>query len=155
AVIDRDCALVGIVETTKQLEQRALAGAIRTDNRDDLSGRNRHREIVERFTAGVWVSKGDAFEIDAGLKVAKGWGRRVSGTNNLRLEREEFEQVAQEEAVGVELACILEQCAHQSLSLIECCVDQCQLTESDKALQSLPYHISERSTDDEQSNQAG
>ena len=50
--VERDAALLRIVEAQQQLEHRALAGAGRPDQRDRFAGFDREREIVQRRAVG-------------------------------------------------------------------------------------------------------
>ena len=55
--LNRDCPRIGIEQTRHQIEQRALARTIATQQPDNLSRRNHHRQRIEnlraRFKGGV------------------------------------------------------------------------------------------------------
>ena len=148
--VELDRASIRIVKATEQLEQRALARAVWTNDRDDLSLRNRHREIVERLSAGVRITERYAFETDACFNLSN---RRPNTANNLRFEREKLKQVSEKQAVTVKLSGVLEQRAHQPLSLVERDIDQRKLTERHEALQSSPHHPAQRCAHYQERNQ--
>src|SRR5207237_3322160 len=124
--IDFNRTAVGIVKTTKQFEQRALAGAVWTDDGDDLAVRDRHGEIIQRRRGGIWICEGYVIENNCGFDVANGRPRRATHTD--RLQGEKFEEVAEKKTVAIKLACIFQQRAHQTLALIEGRVNQRQLS---------------------------
>ena len=62
--VDGDAALVGHVETQDQVEERALARAARTDDRDRLADVELETEIVEHRLLRALILEGDALEGD-------------------------------------------------------------------------------------------
>src|SRR6185369_11195508 len=143
-------AVIRIVEATQKLEQRTLARAVWTNNRDNLSLGNRHREIIERLATRVRVTERHALEFNPNSHFRF---FTLSSIRNHRLHREKLKQVSEKQAVAVKLARVFQQGTHQSLTLIECCQNQRQLAGRDAAHQSSPHHQSECCTNDQQRNQ--
>jgi hypothetical protein len=55
--VDRDAAAVRHEESRQQLEQRALAGAVRTQQRHELSGAQRERHAVQGLDGPVRLAR--------------------------------------------------------------------------------------------------
>ena len=67
--VDQDLAVVGIVEAGEDSEQRALAGAARPDQRDELAGLRDEVDTVEREQRPL---------ADPGVRLASGRGPRAA-----------------------------------------------------------------------------
>src|SRR6185503_2879782 len=104
------------------------------------------------FVCGVGVAEGDVVEGDGALNITNRWPR--SATPGVAGKREEFEQVAEEEAVTVKLAGVFEQRAHQALALIEGGVDQGEFAERNQTLRGFPNHPAESGAHYYESDQA-
>ena len=66
--IDQDAALLWIVETREQREQRGFAAAIAADDRDAPAFGNNQINIPQRRRCGVRISKSEIFEANLALK---------------------------------------------------------------------------------------
>src|ERR1051326_8893643 len=143
---------IRVVKATEQLEQRSLARAVWTNNRDDLSLRNRHRKIVERLATRVRITERHAVELNPNFDLRH---LAVLTIHYHRLQREKLKQIPEKQTVPVKLARVLQQRAHQSLTLIERRINQRQLTQRHETVQRFPHHPSERRTNDQQRDQAG
>src|SRR5205085_7999872 len=91
ATIDLDRTAIGSVKTTEQLEQRALAGAVRTDERNHFAVRDRQTEIIERRRGGIRICEGYAIKNNCGFDVTN-W-RPGRATHTERLQSEKFKEV--------------------------------------------------------------
>src|ERR1051325_10224451 len=114
-------AFIRIIEATDKFEQRALARTVWTNNRDDLSLRNGHREIVERLAARVRITERHVLEIDSNSNLRRFPALPI---RNHRLQSQKLKQISEKQAVAVKLACVLQQRAHQPLTLVERRVNQ-------------------------------
>src|ERR1051326_745787 len=107
--------VVGIVKATEQFEQRTLARAIWANDCDDLSLRNRHRKIVERLSTRIRITERHTVEINAHVQMLF----TVWAIHDHRLQRQKLKEVPEKQTVSIKLARVLQQRAHQSLTLIE------------------------------------
>ena len=73
--VDRDRALLNVVEPGQQVHQRALAGARTAHDADHLAGGDLERHVVKHRLIAV-VAKGDVGEADLPLDVVPRLGRR-------------------------------------------------------------------------------
>src|SRR5213079_142421 len=137
--VNLNAAPLRIVQTAEELDQRALAGAVRADNSHDLPCRYREIEIIKRHAIASGIAKADLMKTDS-LAQGERRGNEMRRVDDSRLQRQELEQVAEEQAVGVELARVLEQRVHQALALIEGLVKESQVPESCPPFQDLPDH---------------
>jgi len=67
--VERDGALVGVVERADQVEKRALAGARGARERDEHSGRELERDVVERADPPALERLHDVIESNLGAGV--------------------------------------------------------------------------------------
>src|SRR5437879_6304653 len=109
--VDFDLPGLGIVKATEQLEKRGLAGAIGAHDSHGTARGNRHTEVPQSHPIGAGISKRDISEPDALFQGRRGW-KWVRGVDNARLEIQEFEQVHQKQAVGVNLTDVCQESTH-------------------------------------------
>src|SRR5262245_8316413 len=72
-VVDQYTALAGLVEAAQQFDERALAGAVLSDDGDDRAGRQLQIDVLQHQAFGARISKGHVVEADASSKPS---GRR-------------------------------------------------------------------------------
>src|SRR5262249_34903527 len=106
ATVEQDAPFGRLVEAAEQLDQRALSGAVVTDQRETLLRRDRQRDVAQRPPlaprgAEAHLLEPDAFAGSFNVACAR---RFRPGDRRRRLDREEREEVRHVQIVFVEAA---------------------------------------------------
>src|SRR5450755_2298818 len=85
--VEQDAAFVRIVEPRKELDQRGLAGAVLTHQRQDLAGAQLERQSTHRPALGSWIAKTHVLELESQFDRNRE-RPRIRRRNDLRLDLE-------------------------------------------------------------------
>ena len=109
SLAEPDLAGVGLVDPAQRLDQRALAGAVVADERDDLAGVHRQRDAGERLDAAEPLDDALAADSHGRLPARLRAGRRSRGYQRSRLTHRDSERPsdAREASVTPRSACTL------------------------------------------------
>jgi hypothetical protein len=113
-----DLAGIRVVQATEQFDKGAFAGPVGTHDRHDLPRWDREAEVAQGHPLAAGIAEGDVTEADSLFQLGRGWQGMV-GVGHPGFQRQELEQMGQKKAVGVDLADVPEQGAHQVLALAE------------------------------------
>ena len=69
--IEQDATFVGIVQAGEELHERRLAGAVLTNQGDNLAGMQREAEMAYRPSLGAGIPEADVLEYEAPLDWAR------------------------------------------------------------------------------------
>jgi len=112
------------------------------------------REVVQCRTRASGVTKRDVGQAKA-LAGPRGKDRRRARIDHLRFQFQEGEQVAQKEAVGVDLPDLLKQRVHPPLPLAEGLIEKRQIAQRGPPLQHAQDHPGQHRAGHDQRRQRG
>ncbi len=93
--VNLDAAAVGVIQAAEELDQRALACAVRADQGNDLSSRYRESKIVKSHPIASRIAERDPIKMDS-LSYGNGRRKHMRRIYNARLQRQKLKQVAEE-----------------------------------------------------------
>ncbi len=76
--VDQDAALRRLIQATQQFHQRALAGAVLADDRNDGAGVQLEVDVVEHFASGARIRERHVVETNAAAQPFRHRARRRS-----------------------------------------------------------------------------
>ncbi len=145
---------LGVVEATQELDQGGLSRPVATDYGGDTPARDLEIQPGKHVPLTAWVTEAQPPTTDA-----LGQGRR--GRDGLGrvpqpgLQGQEGEQVAQEQAVGIDLTGAAQEPAQDALTALEGLLEQGQVTQAGVTLDCPPEHPGEHSADQSDPDQPG
>src|SRR6266576_1084833 len=92
-----------VIESAEQLHQGALARSIESDHSRNLTRRHHKIKIIENQPVAVWIPERDTTKAQPFGQCAgtADWMLRL---DDARLERKKFEEITEEQTVGIELS---------------------------------------------------
>src|SRR5882724_12994120 len=94
--VDLNPATRRIIKAAEELYQSALAGPVRSHERNDSAGGNGQAEIIQRPALALWITKRDVVKPDLLEQISRGRDLLRQWFNYDWFERQDLKEIAKE-----------------------------------------------------------
>src|SRR5438132_682263 len=138
-------AALRIVKAAQQLDQCALARAIRPDDCQHAAGRNRQIEVFQCDLLRTGIPERDVVKTDAFART-DGRNHRFFGRDHQRLQLEKLEEISKEQRILIKLPDVFQKRASQIQPLLKGLVEECQVAQGHESTKGSRHHPDQRCT---------